>query len=282
MVNRARNKIIRDKATNRIRRGELSRDFETRFSAHADHDLILLLTGVKAQERTAAAVILGQRRCPQAIASLCEQLGKEKALYTRIAISEALGMIGQPAIPYLIELLGKIGANQYRKLPQQGFYKKNYPLPRDLASRTLIKIGVPALQELQKASPQLERESLLEAIDAMGYIAFYHNDWSPEAVLLELYRKYDEDPLIIWKLLRAFQAFSSLEIRGLLEAVVLESSVPALRWEAIRSLGQIGQAVSPAVMEKALKDPHAEVRKMARLFLNDTFSRAEKGWMKSN
>jgi len=179
-----------------------------------------------------------------------------------------LGLIGQPAIPHLIELLGKIGTNQYRGLPQQGFYKKNYPLPRDLAARTLIKIDLPALKELQKVSLQMERERLLEAIDAMGYIAFYYKESSSEAVLLKTYDKYSTDPLIIWKLLRAFQGFSSIKVQGILEAVVLENPNPALRWEAIRSLGQLGHKISMAVIEKAKQDPHVEVRKMVRLFLH--------------
>jgi HEAT repeat protein len=256
-----------DKTTSRIKRGEISGDFVSRFSAQTDRDLILQLTSDKAQERTAAAVILGKRRSTQAIIPLCKQMEKEKALYARIGISEALGLIGQPAIPHLIALLGKIGTNQYRELPQQGFYKKNYPLPRDLAARTLIKIGLPALKELAKVSLSIEKKRLLEAIDAMGYITFYNKDWSAEAVLLELYRKHDEDPLIIWKLLRAFQALPSLEVQKILEAVVFENSDPALRWEAIRSLGQLGHKISIAVIEKAKQDPHVEVRKMARLFL---------------
>ena len=257
-----------DKTTSRIKRGEISGDFVSRFSARTDRDLILQLNSDRIQERTAAAVILGKRRCIQAIVPLCESLGKEKALYTRIGISAALGLIGQPAIPHLIELLGKIGTNQYRGLPQQGFYKKNYPLPRDLAARTLIKIDLPALKELQKVSLQMERERLLEAIDAMGYIAFYYKESSSEAVLLKTYDKYSTDPLIIWKLLRAFQGFSSIKVQGILEAVVLENPNPALRWEAIRSLGQLGHKISMAVIEKAKQDPHVEVRKMVRLFLH--------------
>jgi len=256
-----------DKTASRIKRGEISDDFESRFSARTDQDLILQLAGHKAQERTAAAVILGQRRCLQAVASLCEQMVKEKALYTRIAITEALGLIGPPAIPHLIELLGKIGANQHQELPQQGFYKKNYPLPRDLAARTLTKIGVSALKKLRKVSLQLERERLIEAIDAMGYISFYNKDTSAEPVLLKMYRRHGTDSLIVWKLLRAFQAFPSKKVREILEAVVLENSDPALRWEAVRSLGQLGHKISIAVIEKAKQDPHVEVRKMARLFL---------------
>jgi HEAT repeat protein len=135
-----------DKAAARTKRGQTSRQDDSLFSTLSNQELLDLINDVDAQKRTSAARLLGERKDTDAIPLLCERLKKETALYTRIAISEALGAIGDPAIPELIRLLGKVGNNQHHEVPKKGFYKKSYPLPRDIAARTIIKIGCSALK----------------------------------------------------------------------------------------------------------------------------------------
>jgi hypothetical protein len=256
-----------NKAVGRMRRGQASREFDSKYVVFSDEELIAKLDSFLAQERTSVARILGHRRCVPAIGPLCDRLKKETALYARISISEALGEIGETAIPHLAGLLGRVGKNQYKVLPTKGFYKRNYPLPRDIAARTIVKIGVPALSSLEGVVAGGERECVLEAIDAIGSISFYEKVARSTSVLMDVYQASGDDLLLLWKVLRAFQAFSSDEVRAVLEMVIGESAHPVLRWEAVRSLGQQKQIINPKIVAKAHADCHAEVRHMAKLFL---------------
>jgi hypothetical protein len=127
---------------------------------HSNNELIDLLGSKNIGERTGAAKILGQRRIIDATLPLCKALKEEKALYTKIAISEALGNIGISSVKALIPLLGKIGKNQYTKLPEKPFEKWNYPLPRDIVARTIIKIGEHALVHLLESLYEMQRNAL--------------------------------------------------------------------------------------------------------------------------
>ncbi|AOT72470.1 hypothetical protein [Geosporobacter ferrireducens] len=75
-----------------------------------------------------------------------------------------------------IEYLGKVGKNQYKELPDKPFDKNNYPLPRDIISRTICKVGIPALKHLRECLYTGSYEQILEAIDAIGFISFYEYD----------------------------------------------------------------------------------------------------------
>ena len=169
----------------------------------------------------------------------------------------------------LIELLGQVGGNQQQTLPLRGFYKKSYPLPRDIAARTMIKIGRPALPLLAQVVRQGERGRALEAIDGVGHISFYTHGPGCEGVLMSAYEKYAADEVMQWKIVRAFQAFAGAGVQRLLAAVICSHDCAALRWEAARSLGQLGVSVPAEVLDCALQDHDGEVRHMARLFLSD-------------
>src|SRR5512133_143261 len=118
-----------DKTTARIQRGQTNVDIDRQLSDLTDEALIALLDDVDAQKRTTAARLLGSRKCLFAIPYLCAHLPVETALYTRLAICETLAAFGEPVLPGLIELLGKIGNNRHEALPERGFFKKSYPLP---------------------------------------------------------------------------------------------------------------------------------------------------------
>ncbi|MFA5839023.1 MAG: HEAT repeat domain-containing protein [Candidatus Margulisiibacteriota bacterium] len=105
---------------------------------------------------------------------------------------------------------------------------------------------------------QLEKERAL-------YISFYSKDTSSFPVLLETLRKYRSDNLIVWKIVRALQAFPSDESIEVLEDFLLNSKIPALRWEAARSLGQIGTDRCLEILKNSKNGQDALVEKMVRL-----------------
>jgi len=253
-----------DKAAARIKRGQTSTQDDLLCASLSDPELCELLNDLDAKKRSSAARLLGSRKSWQAVPLLCERLKIETALYTRLAICTALGAVGEPAIPELIGLLGKIGNNQHHELPQNGFYKKSYPL---------LKIGVPALKPLEQVLLDGERASALEAVDAIGHIAFVEADLSSESALLAMVQKVQSDQVMLWKIVRAFQAFPTSRVRILLGSMICSHPRPELRWEAVRSLGQHGQPVSDEIRSHAQQDSSLEVREMARLFLNGSARR---------
>ena len=103
-------------------------------------------------ERTAAARVLSNHKTDECAQMLAEALIKETKLYSKIAISESLGTLGIISLKYLLPLLGKIGTNQHKTIPEEKFRKKSFPLPRDIVSRTITKIGEEALARLKSLS----------------------------------------------------------------------------------------------------------------------------------
>jgi hypothetical protein len=184
-------------------------------------------------------------------------------------ISEALAKFGPQAIPCLIHLLGKIGNNQHRKLPSKGFFKKSYPLPRDIASRTIVKIGESALVPLEKVLAGDDRNRILEAVDAIGHISFDTGNPRSLPALFSLIDKFPQDELLRWKVVRAMQAFPSDDVTEFLVCLMREEVSPALRWEAIRSLGQQKRNITPLLKIEALADSNQEVRLMAAYYFNN-------------
>ena len=84
-----------NKRLNRKKRGQTTEKDDGLFNKLSEIKLIKLLLDKDPQKRTSAAKLLGKRRSIYAIVPLCSQLKQEKALYSKIAISEALGEIGK-------------------------------------------------------------------------------------------------------------------------------------------------------------------------------------------
>ena len=258
---------MKDHSTARRQRGEVTlKDLEP-FRHLTDGRLLGLLSDPEPQTRAAAARLLGDRHCAEAVGALCERLAVEKALYARLAAGEALAAIGLPALSGLISLLGKVGGNQYRAVPDTGFYKKSYPLPRDLAARVIIRMGEEALPALEEVIWQGQRDAVLETVDAIGHIAFYSKNTRSQVVLLDLYRRSSGDDLTRWKLVRAFQSFSSTEVRELLEEIIQTNPNPVMRCDALRSLALHGRGVSESIRADIQRDNNTEVQKTANFFL---------------
>ena len=188
-------------------------------------------------ERTLGARLLGTYPDIKAIDYLTNALIKEKKLYSKIEICNSLVSFGKDAVIPLIHLLGKIGTNQHRVLPERSFKKNSYPLPRDIAARILIRIGVTALPDLVAGLSNNDLSMLSELIDTIGFICFYE----PQPNLLEplkncFYRNEQHD-LIKWKIFRAMSAFS--ESRLFLKGQQEQEDNTRLKSEIERSLSSI-------------------------------------------
>ncbi|GMQ57276.1 hypothetical protein AN1V17_16710 [Vallitalea sediminicola] len=205
--------------------------------------LIKLLQSDIATDRTIAARLLVRYKEFGVIEVLICSLINETKLYTKIALSECIGTYGEKASEMLIEHLGKVGNNQHRSLPSRPFEKKNYPLPRDIIARTMCKIGKPALNQLRCCLYSGEYIQILEAIDAIGFISYYEKDTTSLEDIIQLFTKYKDDTLVIWKLLRSLQSFKDERVQKLLK-IHTASSIEQHRWEAKRSLEQINRQIT--------------------------------------
>lgn len=233
------------KKLNREKRGQISGEYLSKFRELSDEKLILMLKSEDPKKRTASAKILGKTRNSKNVSSLCDAMKNEKALYSRIAMSESLGYMGVIAVPNLIELLGKIGNNQERELPSKYFKKKSFPLQRDLAGRTIVKIGKPALPYLIHTISNHEYVFTKEqAVDAVGGITFKTNDHSAVDVIIQTIQENTNIPnnrVLYWKSIRALGGFKKNRIASdVLIKVLKTENEPPILWETMRSLGKVG------------------------------------------
>jgi hypothetical protein len=161
-------------------------------------------------------------------------LNVEKKLYPKIEICNTLSLLNEIAISPLIMRLGQIGNNQHKIVPKKEFFKDSYPLPRDIASRTLIRIGEIAMSELLKGLETKNKSILSELIDTIGHINFnskLENIYEP---LKSCYNKNESEDLIKWKIIRAFSGIN--ESKEFLNATLLKTKNDRLKKEAERSL----------------------------------------------
>lgn len=202
-------------------------------------NLLMLLDDEKPHKRTIAAKLLSKFPQPEIAQSLCEALQKEKKLYTKIALTETLASFGEISLPYLIPLLGKIGNNQYKTVPEKKFNKKNYPLPRDIIARAIIRIDDKSLPLLEEITLNGDRKQFLEAIDAIGFISFYSLNKRSLPTLWQMLEKYPKDDLLTWKVVRALESFPSAKVIAFLKNIIKQNILPGIKIEAQRSLTKI-------------------------------------------
>lgn len=199
--------MMKSKQEQLINRGYLTKDAESAHLNISFDDKIKFLQSKIPTERTLGARLLANPKDNITISYLVNALIVEKKLYSKIEICNSLVLCGQLSIKPLIELLGKVGTNQHKKVPEKEFKKDSYPLPRDIASRTLVRIGKDALPELIKVLESQNEKQLSEAIDAIGFICFY--DYQPKiySELKDCYLKNNKNDLIKWKIIRAMSSF---------------------------------------------------------------------------
>lgn len=258
---------------NREKRGQIFPDDILPYLDFSTESLIKMLRMDNPQERTISAVILGNKGDENAIKPLCTALKNEKSLYSRIAMSEALSQIGEPAACYLIELLGEIGKNQETELPLKYFRKKSFPLVRDMAARTLVRIGKPATPYLMDVLENGNEFKTQQAIDALGAIAAKTGDKRALTALITRMeqiegvnlaeRVNDNSKITLWKIIRALSGFkySKEAIRPLI-VILKNHHDPPIIWEALRSLGQI-QIATPeleGIIQSFIENKNHEIR----------------------
>lgn len=216
------------------RRGYLEEGAEDAY-LYLDIDSCLgMLNSSIAHERTLAARVLGKRKEAKAIPGLIDALGKEDMLYSKLAICEALIAMGSQAVDPLINVLGEIGDNQHKEIPDGEFKKGSYPLPRDIAARTLIRLGNYCLPDLLEVLNGNDVVKISEAVDAIGYICFYEPHKGISGLIMDAMGRFEGNELIQWKLIRAMSAFKECEPS--LNSIKDTAINPRLKLEAERSL----------------------------------------------
>lgn len=221
-------------------RGYVAEGMETDYRDTSFEQRIKLLKSKLPTDRTLGARLLAGCPDSSAIDYLIDALKIEKKLYPKIEISNSLVSFGQGAVMPLITLLGQVGGNQYSEVPVEGFKKQSYPLPRDIAGRTLIRIGPVALPRLLEVLYTADLIQLSEAIDVIGFICFY--DYQPNVVgyLEDCFYRNSSHDLIKWKILRAMSAFPESE---LFLKEQLELGLASLKLEIERSLSLIAKRI---------------------------------------
>lgn len=145
---------------------------------------------------------------PDFTLTLLKLLQKEKALYTKIEIQNQLSVYGN--IADMCQYLGMIGTNQYKTIPARSSLKKSYPLPRDIIARSLANINIQRFDEFYNLLPTLTVSQFQEAIDALGYLCFYHPQIITDEIytfILDCFTKHQDNHLIIWKLITCLSSF---------------------------------------------------------------------------
>jgi hypothetical protein len=217
-------------------RGWVSEEFYTRYLDLSNDDLYIFLKSTIPSKRTVAAQIIKIRKSTAFVNALITALSHEQKLYSKIAISEALGTLGEMATRSCIPYLGKIGNNQHKQLPAKPFMKNNYPLPRDIIARTICKTGQLAIPVMLEEIDIDNIQQLSEAIDAIGYISYYTKDHSAQKFILSLFQHHHDNDIIAWKILRSLMSFPNTQVVNFLKQIIETTNIPQLRWEAQRSL----------------------------------------------
>lgn len=185
-------------------------------------------------ERTLGARLLIHSKSMETVDFLIVALKKERKLYSKIEICNTLVHFQELAIKPLIECLGEIGNNQHKIVPEKEFKKDSYPLPRDIASRTLIRIGVKAIPLLVKDLKTTNEKKLSELIDVIGHIRFYNFVENIQEYLFICYSENEENELIKWKIIRAMSGIAEGE--SFLKTAYLKEESSTLKKEIERSL----------------------------------------------
>jgi hypothetical protein len=211
---------------------------ETQEQPEYEHDrgqIIALLTDRKAVNRTLGALSAVRKPSPELVPLLCERLYAEKALYTRIALGQALLASGDTGLRALILLLGEIGRNQHREPAIIDAGKRSFPLPRDYAARIICRAGLPALPLLVDVLLAGRRSQVLEAVDAYGHIAWNCSGQVDSTPLHDLLLRFD-DRLVLWKVVRSLRSFEDVRSFDLLSRWAEQNVDLVLQAEACHSL----------------------------------------------
>ena len=220
------------------KRGFLPKEFNTdSYDLSLNEKLFLLKSKIPTDRTLAARLLKNETDVENGIEFLIKALIKEKKLYAKIEMSNTLISYGNPSVKPLIKVLGEIGNNQHKIVPEKEFKKDNYPLPRDISSRILAHIGKNALSELLNGLESFDIKQQSEAIDAVGFICFYDYCHDAYEVLKTCYLQKSASELIKWKIIRAFSGFA--ESANFLEVDKINLQNERLKKEIERSVSLI-------------------------------------------
>ena len=217
-----------------IERGYINNIIPLEYSDIDINFLLSKLNGTIAIDRSVAARNLGKIKNYETLHFLFIALEKEKKLYCKIEIANAIVCFGTVAVKPLIDRLGTIGKNQHIKIDTKEFKKLSYPLPRDICARILIRIGKCSLPELVSILELGSINQISEAVDAIGFICYYNNSPDFYPIISKLYQKYKSNDLLQWKIIRAFSSF--YQSIDLLEKEISICTNVAITQEIKRSL----------------------------------------------
>ena len=220
----------------RRERGEVNETDISDFASFDESELLSFLHSEKTVERSCAAIHLRKYQNPTVVDKLCHQLAIEKKLYTKIALSETLAECAYLSIEPLIGLLGQIGKNQETKIPETGFYKVSYPLPRDIAARTICRLGIVAILPLENfIKSSKDMNALAQAIDAYGHIVYSNKIKCSSSPLQELYERHPKNDFLKYKITRCLSGIHDEWAKSFLLEII-QTGCKGLRLEALRSL----------------------------------------------
>ena len=223
-------------AIKRRERGEVNEADIAHFTSFDEPKLLFLLNSKLPVERSCAAIHLQKYQSPIVVGRLCHQLAIEKKLYTKIALCETLTKCADLSIVPLIGLLGQIGKNQETKIPETGFYKVSYPLPRDVAARTICRLGIGAILSLENfIKSSKDMKALTQAIDAYGHIIYSNKIKRSSLALQELYEKHPKNDFLKYKITRCLSGINDEWAKSFLFEIV-QTGCQGIRLEALRSL----------------------------------------------
>ena len=228
-----RSKMI-NKQTQLQNRGYTPIGIEAKFAHFPFNEKIKLLESKRATHRTIAARLLKDSKTKETVSRLINALKTEEKLYSKIEICNTLVAMNELAIDPLIAQLGEIGNNQHKVIPEKAFLKDSYPLPRDISSRTLIRIGVCAFQPLMNHIHRENQTFLSELIDTIGHINYNSRQENVYQALLDCYERNESDDLIKWKIIRAFSGV--YESQSFLKSLLKSTENKRLKKEVERSL----------------------------------------------
>jgi hypothetical protein len=199
-----------------------------------------------ATTRSAAAILLANRfveatkkQRQEIVEHILIALTKENSLYTKIELCNLLELGDSNTSKQMIAYLGKIGNNQHKAPPDRVSMKVSYPLPRDIIARSLGRMSICILPTLIESLEYQELLACYEALDAIGFLVFYHRDQVQDRGLEEIINlsmKYPEDNLLAFKTAMCLSAYTSTKSKEMLEFLKQTSKHNTVCLEAERAL----------------------------------------------
>lgn len=209
-------------------------------------ELYQRLNNSLAETRSAAAILLTSHfiqaskiQRQEIVDHILIALAQENCLYTKIELCNLLELGDSSTAKQMTAYLGKIGNNQHKSLPDRVSKKVSYPLPRDIIARSLGRMSIQILPILIEVLKQEDLSACYEALDAIGFLVFYHRDQIQDRGLdeiINLIQKYPEDDLLAFKTAMCLSAYIGDKSKEMLEHLKQSNRHKTVCLEAHRSL----------------------------------------------